>query len=71
MSVWWTKIRGVVKKHDGRKPKLGAVIALTFAKATGVPQAELGLYRKDPEKFPDTTNELPAMLEKARKGRKR
>lgn len=70
MSAWWTKIKGVVKRHDGRKPKLGAVIAATFAKAAGTPIEELGLYRKDPAKYPDAVNELPDMLEKAaRRGR--
>lgn len=65
---WWTKIQGVVKKHDGR---LEATTALSAARWQGVPFSDLGLYKKDPTQFPDTRDELPAMLEKARKGRKR
>lgn len=71
MSAWWTKIQGVVKKHDGPRPKLQALAALSIHRWSSVPFSELGRYRKDPEKFPDTPDELPAMLEKAQKGRKR
>lgn len=68
MSAWWTKVDGKVERHDGRKPKLGAAITLNFAiNMGGVPTALCGLYRRDPTKYPDEPNLLPAEITKARK----
>jgi hypothetical protein len=69
--TWWTKIRGEVKKRDGREAKALAAFALTVARSTGIPMAELGLYRKDPVKHPDAVNELPALVARGLKGRRR
>lgn len=66
--AWWTKIRGEVKKHDGRSPKMAAAIELNFAHhVSDVPHSEMGLYKRDPSKYPDEPNMLPAEMEKVRK----
>lgn len=65
MSAWWTKTPEGVQKHDGRKPKLGAMIRLQFASTMGKhPLDSLGLYRRDPEQHPNEPNVLPAMIAK-------
>ncbi len=70
MAAWWTKIEREngnveIKKHDDRKPKLGAMITLNFARNIGeVPLEKLGLYKRDPEKYPDEPNVLAQMIEK-------
>lgn len=65
MSAWWTKIDGKVERHSGRKPKLGAAIAISFARARGVSIEKMHLYKRDPEKHPDAEDFLPVLLAKA------
>jgi hypothetical protein len=66
--AWWTKVRGVIEKHGGTKPKLAAAIRLNFAVSMGGAQAsDCALYKQDPAKHPDTPDLFPAELEKARK----
>ncbi len=61
--AWWTKVDGVLKKHDGPKPKLRAVVEISFANAAG--KRDLHLYRQDPEKHPDAEDQLPGLMAKA------
>ncbi len=63
--AWWTKANG--GKVEEHKTKLDAEVRLNFAKnAGGEPLESLGLYKRNPEKYPDEPNLLPAMIEKHR-----
>lgn len=67
MAVW-SKVQGEIEKHDGQKPMMAAAIRVNFAvNLSKVPVEECGIYRRDPEKYPDEPDILPAKLEKARK----
>jgi len=72
---WWTKIvradgKVEIKDHKGPKPKLSAMITLNFAhNAGGVPHENLGLYKRNPEKYLYEPNLLPAMLAEHEKKR--
>ncbi len=68
--AWWTRVEredGKVEetRHDGKQPKMSAAIALNFARNVGgVPLEKLGLYKRDPSRFPDEPNLLPEMMRK-------
>lgn len=68
---WWTTIERAdgsvkVEKHaGGEDPKLSAGITLLFAKTMeGVPIEQMGLYKRDPTKYPNEPNLLPEMQRK-------
>lgn len=72
MAIYWSKVDGVFEKHEGRKSQLRALIRINFAvQMSGKTIGECGIYRKDPAKFPDAENVLPAMLAKHTKARAR
>jgi len=61
--AWWTKANGgVFERHD---TQMSAAIRLNFAHTMGgEPVSELGLYRRDPSKYPDEPNVLSETLAK-------
>jgi hypothetical protein len=65
--AWWSNVNGDVKKHDGPRPKFGALVRLSFARAGGTPEEALGLYKRDPARHEGEPNLLPGELEKVRK----
>lgn len=72
MSAWWSKVDGIIEKHDGRKPKLEALIRINFAVNVGTAKVEnAGLYRRDPVKNPEEPNILPDEMAKALRARGR
>lgn len=70
MAVW-SVVDGVVEKHSDRCPMLSAGIRIRFAVKDGVPVEDCAIYRKDPEKHPDTENILPKLAAKADRTAKR
>lgn len=66
MAVW-SKVNGVIEKHDGQKPMFSAAARISFACAGGATVEQCAIYRRDPAKNPDEPNVLPEKLEKARR----
>lgn len=70
MTRWWTKVKGrPVEEH---KTKLSAGIRLSFAvNEGGVSIEDVGLYRRNPEKYPNEPNCIRAEMVKAAKRAKK
>ena len=57
---WWTRRGAKIEKHS---TKMKAAITVNFAHAMGgVALSDLGLYRRDPARYPDEPDVLPAEL---------
>lgn len=65
--AFWSKVAGKIEKHDGRQPKLWAIFRINVAhNVESIPLTSCALYKKDPERYPDTPDILPEELEKVR-----
>lgn len=61
--AWFSKaFGGEVKRHE---KKLWAISECNFAAHGGASVTDLGVYKRDPSKYPDEPNLLPALIAKA------
>lgn len=66
MSAWWSKVQGNTEKHDGPSPQMQGAIRIRFAVTMGgIPAEECGLFRRDPDKYPDEPDMLPGLVARA------
>ena len=64
---WFSKVGDEVKEHD---QKLWAIFACKVAVSMGTSKVEdCAIYKRNPAKYPDEPNLLPAMIEKERQKR--